>query len=455
MRLTPHVPSHIEQTLSYTALAPLVHKENGPIAITYPAIVQDTARALAQHCREVEVEARFFGAHKATCSIDAIAATRAAGFGCDVASLQELQNAQLAGFAAEEISATGPKSNKFLAELVRHPEVTIVLDSYSELERLLMLPNVKNPVLLRMSRSMVNRQGVAKLSRFGMDNEAFERSVARLLDEPSVPLRGVAFHLDSQSIDECAHAVRVGIDILLRLQDEGFMADVLNVGGGFGSDYGLSKAQIQRFETHIVQDVASGARMATWQGKNYGLTVHNGAVQGSMSDISIPRGATGVEYVKEVLAAPYGSKSSIATTLRENLIELWCEPGASLYQAAGVVVAEVIETHKLDGKWHVVVDIHRNQLCFEGSEVPSDPLLFTQNNHPAKTDSYALVGHLCAESDMLHRRFVELPYHPQPGDIFVWTHTGAYRAHFSASSAIGHPLAKQYTYRDGEFYAIS
>lgn len=452
MKLLPTVPELIVQSLSHEALAPLLSQAAAPCAISYPAVAAARAAHLQQAVQPYGLAVRFFGAHKATNSVELLAATRTAGFGCDIASCGELASAQQAGFTADEIIATGPKSTRLLAKLAQQPGTTIVLDSYEELQRLAAIDGAKNPVLLRMSRSMTNQPGVTKSSRFGMDEAAFTRSVEYLQQQTALHLRGVAFHLDSQSVDERCYAVGVGITQLLALQAKGFDADVLDIGGGFGSDYGVPKAVAQQFMQRLLEDTMSQQRQATWQGQNYGLVLQQGVVQNSLRGIDMPSGSSGAARLQEVLDSPH-EDGMIADALRDNLIELWCEPGSSLYFDAGVVAAEVIETHNRDGQWCVVVDIHRNQLCFADVEAPVDPLLYGSATKSAQ-GSYLLLSNVCHESDILHQRFIELPFHPQPGDVLVWTHTGAYRAYFSASRAIGHPLAAQFTYHDGEFYAV-
>lgn len=452
MKLPPSVPKVIEDSLSHERIAPLLAQAAAPCAISYPAVAAARAVHLQQAVQPYGVPVRFFGAHKATNSVDLIAATCTAGFGCDIASLAELATAQQAGFNADDIIATGPKSTRLLQQLVQQPDIAIVLDSYEELQRLAAIDAAKNPVLLRMSRSMTNQPGITKLSRFGMDEAAFTKSVEYLQQQTSLRLRGVAFHLDSQSVEERRYAIEVGVTRLLSLQDKGFDADVLDIGGGLGSDYGVSKDAAQRFTQYLLEDTASQRRQATWQGQNYGLTLQQGVVQNILQGIDMSSGSSGADRLKEVLESPY-EDGTIADALRDNLIELWCEPGSSLYFDAGVVAAEVIETYERDGHWFVVVDIHRNQLCFESNEAPADPLLYSAVKEPSQ-GSYVLLGNLCAETDILHQRFIDLPFHPQPGDVIVWTHTGAYRAHFSASQAIGQPLAAKYTYNDGEFYAV-
>ena len=146
-----------------------------------------------------------------------------------------------------------------------------------------------------------------------------------------------------------------------------------------------------------------------------------------------------------------------ADILRDNLIELWCEPGGAIYSQSGTVVAEVMESRVLDGNVHVVIDINRFQLGIAGIESPADPIMLSPHDNSGqkpKPERCLLVGNLCAEIDVLHQRFITLPRRPQSGDLIVWANLGAYGSYFSAARAIGHPLAAEYIYEKGEFHVV-
>lgn len=442
------VPPLVQSSLADDTLAQLVRSEGRPITVAYPSVAHDAAKEFAEVLAAQRITGQVYAAHKATQS-QALVHALAGTVRIDVASRAELHCAIAAGFSPAHIIATGPKSRLFLQELSKYPDITIVLDSDAELARLANIPQATNPVLLRMSRSMLNAPGVRKLSRFGMDEKGFMRAVARLENQTQFTVRGVAFHLDSQSLDERAEAVWRGTGQLFMLQRVFPEATVLDIGGGYGAAHGMTTAQLEQFERDLKTSL-DGQRALTWNRFSYGLTVDPKGVRGSVRGIDAPRGPVGVDRLEELLARRRHG-STLADQLRENLIELWLEPGAAIFHSAGVIAAEIIEVRQVDEAWQVVVDIHRNQLCFEGNETLHDPVLLSASTGTPTEDTYLLLGNLCAESDVLSYRMISLPHHPQAGDVLVWTHTGAYRSHFSASRAIGHELARQYVYANGEF----
>ncbi len=418
----------------------------GPIALHFPEIASRNARQFQQELDAIGVRARVFAAHKATGSFDIIANLRDV-CGVDVASSAELASARKAGFLASDLIATGPKPTQFLADLAVLG-IPIIVDSPEELERLQTVATDNVEVLLRLSRTMINADTVTKRSRFGMDAKSFASALTLLAHMPHVKLRGVAFHLDSQSVVERVTAVRRGMGHLLTLQNNFPAANVLDIGGGYGTHYGVSKYDTDVFEATLRQAVQTGDLSSlTWQGHGYGLSNAHGHVTGTLHGFDISAEPYGIERLRETLLATDVSGYTLAAELADNLVEVWLEPGAALYADAGALAAEIMEVRELDGDTIVIVDAHRNQVCFENNEVLADPILIRNTTHSATLTDCFIAGHLCAENDFLTYRKIHFDHRPQAGDILLWSHAGAYRMHFSASQAIGHSLAKQYTYQ--------
>ena len=428
-----------------SALLQLLDNVAAPVSISLPQQAVQNIDSFTSLLETEKVQYRLFAAHKATYSKALIGA--AAGVcGIDVATTKELRSAFECGFDASTIIATGPKSTAFLKELVK-AEVTIIVDSPEELSRLIAATEAPADVLLRVSRSVINDPTIAKRSRFGMDVAGVSLACELIRNHPRIELRGIAFHLDTQSIYEKATAVQRAAQLLLELQTEFPSATVLDIGGGYGADYGLSYDQAQLFEDRLKHALRDSDETHTWQRYAYGLRLKDGAMNTEMRGIELTATTSGARRLEAVLHSPVEDYDSVSDLLRENLVELWIEPGSSLFHSAGMVAATVIESRQLDGEWLVLVDIHRNQIYFEGNEVISDPLHIPQNQ-PAVVSpiSCTIIGHLCAENDIMSYRKITFDTIPQNGDAIVWSHTGAYRSHFSASNPIGHPSLNHVTF---------
>ncbi|RYX78429.1 hypothetical protein EON76_06055 [bacterium] len=399
---------------------------------------------------ELNIEGRVYIAHKATSDRYAIRSLQPYAR-IDVASVWELHSAQRAGFSMDRIIATGPKADYFLEALLK-AGVTIAIDSTEELLRIQTLLQSESSrrkectILLRLSRSILNMPSVTRGSRFGLDRAAVDRVTSLLASDDRFNLRGVSFHLDTQSIQERRYASQVAIDELLRLQSIGFcQATVLDVGGGFGTDYGVTAADKDHFAISLQKAIKSNAsQRLTWQGYSYGMSKNEGSLTGRIQGIELAHISTGADRLREILLGKGTDGVTIASQLRDNLIELWIEPGSAVLSGSSVLAMQIIEVKDVDGALVIVVDGHRNQVCFDGSEAPCDPLLISSAISD-KCSAY-IAGHLCVESDLLTYRKVQFDVTPRSGDILLWTHTGAYRSHFSVSQAIGHPLPKKLAY---------
>lgn len=425
-------------------------KANAPLVISFPEKAALAAREFQAVLADFSLSGRVYAAHKATNSLATIRAVKGV---CriDVASLAELNNALAAGFAPDEIIATGLKNDIFLTKLVEH-DITVSIDSTEELKRLqkLLPADKQSPILLRLSRSMLNMPGVTRLSRLGHDAPSYTESVHLIKDDSRFRLLGLSYHIDTASNEEKHYAAKQALGTLLELQADGLEAYVLDIGGGFGSEYGMTKSQLDELSTHLKTSSKLGVADATWQRFDYGLSRGQGALRG----IDIASSEVGAARLRNLLERADDNGVSLAQMIGENLIELWLEPGAAIFGSSSMVASMVIETKQIDGETIVTIDAHRNQLCFENNEAPADPIVITQSESGKSGEGF-VVGHLCTESDFISYRKIHFESLPKAGDILLFTHTGAYRAHFGASSSIGQPLAKQFIYqRMGGTYTL-
>lgn len=414
------LPSEIVDSLeSVSVIKDLLTATKGPISVSYPDVVNRSAERFIRAFDGVDIEYRILAAHKATDS-SALLRSLKNKTGIDVASIQEFNHALSLGFMPGDIIATGPKSRYFLAELANYPDSTIVIDSEHELEYLTSI-DARNPILIRITRSLLGRSTQSTTSRFGVDNNGFERA-KEILAITAERLIGLAFHIDTQSTEEKARAVYVLSEMLMQLQSGGFdNATILDIGGGFGQKLGMTATDINTFKQ-----------------------------KHDTNHVSLPALPVEDDRVHSLFAVPFDGQT-LGRHLQERLIELWCEPGAALFNTCGIVVAEVIDVRELDGRVMVVCDIHRNQMTFEDFDSPLDPLLLPCSDAATVSVECDIYGHLCTESDRLYRRPITFTDRPSIGDILVFPATGAYSSHFNASRAIGHPLAKKYVYQDGQF----
>lgn len=447
--LKPRLDAEVESLRRRPAeLFDTAARSYAPLLVVMPEIVKRNVREFVTVFDELAITAKLFAAHKATHSQAALSAVRMSGGNIDVASVRELHDAFAAGFSKDQMVATGPKSTKFLEKLA-HGGITIAVDSLQELERLQgLLPNGKRqPVLLRLNRSLLKRQSIAPPSRFGLDEVAFRESIELLKADSRFRLLGLSFHIDTVSVDEKRFALHRILEELTRLQDAGFDAYVLDIGGGFGSEYHIAPSTFEQYVAELREKSGSGV---LWQDV-YGTSGKSAHLRG----IDTPYDTTGPARFRELLTHASDTSMTLAEELSEHLVELWIEPGASLFSDAGVLATTVIETKVIDDDTLIVIDAHRNQLCFEGNEAPLDPIVLSSGSRQSSSGDAYVIGHLCLESDFISYRKIHFDQLPKEGDVLLWTSVGAYRSNFSTSEAIGHPLPRKFIYTArGENYTL-
>ncbi len=450
MSVPTYPASLTEEMITLLGIPAMLHAglrtEDSPISVSLPLAAQNAAQAFQTVFDDMSIDGRIFLAHKATASKSIISALKNYT-SIDVASQHELKSALKQGFSPDKIIATGPKSDRFLEALCAQEQIVIAIDSFSELQRLdTALKNRHTRVLLRLTRTVFNMPSIKKQSRFGFDALNLENAITFLENHNQITLLGVSFHLDSQSIEERENAVEAALAILLGIQQRGFMdATVLDIGGGYGSHFGVAPETYEKFESNVKEMVTGRRASFTWQSHRYGLSSNGTSVRGQLTNVDFPRQIVGADDLRSLLERKNSNGSTVAERLTDNLIELWVEPGAALCATAGVVAAEVIEVRECDGEYMVVVNAHRNQIMFEGNENVADPLLVPRIKKDSDPIEAYIVGHLCMENDFMTFRKIAFSQMPQAGDCIMWTHTGAYRSHFSASRSIGQPLSALYT----------
>jgi diaminopimelate decarboxylase len=173
------------------------------------------------------------------------------GLNLDVASGGELYTALRGGFPPERIALHG--NNKSPEELALALEAgigRIVVDNARELELLARLAAGRPApveISLRVAPGIdphthqLIRTGQLD-TKFGFDLSscAAHSAVRRVLELPSLRLRGIHCHVGSSLRDSEAHcqAVRIMVDLLAAIRDgEGLTLDELNIGGGLGIRY--------------------------------------------------------------------------------------------------------------------------------------------------------------------------------------------------------------------------
>ncbi|MFR9749456.1 alanine racemase [Nocardia sp. 004] len=429
-----------------------------PAHLIFPKVYTDNLTELRKVLDGRLSRHRICYAHKVNQSHALVRTAAHSGIAIDVASRQELTSAIDAGFDPAHIEVTGPKGEAFLRELIDR-EVTINVDNLWELGRIAELAGKRTriPVLLR-----VGGFDIGQVTRFGIPPAQLEQAFDLLSTyRGQLAFLGVAFHLDSGDLGERVRAIDVCLRAIEQAHHRGLTPWVLDIGGGFRQVFTADAAQFDAYVLALRESLLGRGAPMSWGNNTFGYYVTDGAVHGTPVFHKYANTIPAADMLDDLLTAPLEHQGgrTVAQVARDNVLEVWLEPGKALVDHAGITVATVeFVKEAADGSVLVHVDLSRDTVTPADQEVMVDPILLPRRPATrAELDPVGvyLAGRLCLERDLITNHKVWLPSRPRPGDPIVFPNTAAYHMDLSASTASMHPLpAKLAVTRDPEGFRI-
>ena len=451
--LRPRTSALVDSFLSdETLVRQILIACGSPVNVLFPQAIAANVKSFEDVLAAHNLKGSLYFAHKSNQSHSLLRQMAVTILRADVASAEELRHALSCGFTGSRLEATGPKNAEFLYLCLLH-SVAINVDSLQELDDIITLKKSlaltgKARLLLRLcgfGASYV--QVLAKESRFGIRVSDATKALSKIVEQSAdVELLGFAFHLDSTSIDERLVAVENCLAIFDDAVNLGLEPRVLNIGGGFRINYLADEEDWNRYTTAVKQAALGTGPQVTWQNNFFGLSAQAGVLRGKLNSYGYYEPNPGAGFLNELLEselAGYGNQK-LAAVLRDNMIELWLEPGRSLLDQAGLTLARVnsVKTSSA-GDTLVALNMKRQDIAFLDQEVFVDPVLVACKSTDEKRVPVYLTGDLCLENDLIFRHKVYLPNVPKPGDILAFVNTAAYMMDFSATNSIMQPPARR------------
>lgn len=453
LKLTPVISEPVRRFLSdKTLLFDVLDGLGSPLNVLFP----DNLRPNIHHFKDAFVKngvnGRILFAHKCNQSDSLIRQLSIEDSGIDVSSVKELQHALANGFIADRIESTGPKDAELLALSIQHG-VWINVDSIPELKLLIAIkqqlkthPPVK--ILLRLCGfRAAHSHFLNKGSRFGVPLQELDSALSILADTPAIQLCGFSFHLDTVSLLERTIAIENCIEVFDTALNRGFNPNILDIGGGYKVNYLADGAEWNRYTTALKESALGTTESLTWHGNSFGLHAERGVLKGSFNSYAYYDQQTGGHFLNELLnqKLPSQDNSTVASFLRDNMIELWIEPGRALVDQCGITIARVQNIHPSStGDTLVNLSMKRQDIAFLDQEIFVDPIVVNRSSSPdRKPVEVFFAGNLCLESDLIYRHKTWLEAYPSPGDAVVFINTAGYFMDFSATQSIMHPLARK------------
>ncbi len=231
----------------------LVKQHGSPLLVFNPQVLRNQYQQLQQALPNVSL----FYAIKALPQEEVIQVLNELDAGFDVASSGELELLLKLKISGRRTIHTHPiKRDKDIRDALRFGSTTFVVDNLDELKKLLPYRG-RVGVLLRVSfRSADAKVDLSK--KFGCpDTEV--ATIVRLAEQLGLHIKGLSFHVGSQcetaskhiaAIERC-HELMEEVNTIARAP-----LSVLDIGGGFPADYGLTGQRIADFCAPIAAALA-------------------------------------------------------------------------------------------------------------------------------------------------------------------------------------------------------
>ncbi|MGX1900861.1 diaminopimelate decarboxylase [Thermolongibacillus altinsuensis] len=248
-----------------------------PLYVYDVALIRKRARAFKQTFEKHGLRAQVAYASKAFSAIAIVQLMAEEGLSLDVVSGGELYTALKAGFPVERIHFHGNNKNREELEMALRAGIgCIVVDNFYELSLLEQLSREferKTPILLRVTPGIEAHTHDYILtgqedSKFGFDlhNGQADEALKQALASPHLQVLGIHCHIGSQIFETTGFvlAAKKLFEKLAAWRDQyRFVAEVVNLGGGFGIRYTSEDDPLapEQYVEEIIQEVKRDVEM--------------------------------------------------------------------------------------------------------------------------------------------------------------------------------------------------
>lgn len=345
-----------------------------------------------------------------------------AGANLDVSSGEELQQALQAGASKIVFSGPGKTETELEQAIAAGAAVTILIDSFGELDRLEQVA-ARHDVNLRVGvRLTPDDNGIWR--KFGIPLHTLPEFFERAQRCPHIALHGLQFHVSwNMSPDnQVLFIARLGAAVRKLTKAQQKQIAFIDIGGGFWPSQGewLQKA-----------------------GTPEGALVHTAFPERLPQPGRFRNEARGIAFFAEHIG-----RALTQQIFSELSCEIFCEPGRWLCHDAMHMLVTVVD-RKLDDL--VITDGGTNAIGWDRYETDYFPVINLSRPAPVERECYVM-GSLCTPHDLWGYTYFGEDI--QPGDILMIPTQGAYtyslRQHFikpvPASVMIPHRAGEELTF---------
>ncbi|GAA1175196.1 Diaminopimelate decarboxylase [Corynebacterium glaucum] len=411
----------------------LIDAFGSPVNVLNPGPMEANIAELVAAGENMGVETKIFYARKANKALVFADTVRDTDHGVDVASENELRQVLEHGMPGHRIICSAAIKPAPMLQLAIDNGVVISVDTRAEYERIRALAEAAG-TQAKVAPRLAPDPGTMPPTRFGERLRDWDRH----LQEPSTSVRvvGVHAHLHGYAAADRSSALRECMELIDRLRDAGHAPEFIDIGGGVPMRYLEHESQWRDYQAAIDAQREGYAAPFTWK---------SDPLRNTYPYWQEPtRGA----WLEQVLG------DSVAEAMQARGLRLHLEPGRSLLDGCGVILAQVafVKTRS-DGLPLVGLAMNRTQCRTTSDDYLTDPILLKRGADSEPMEAF-LVGAYCIEDEVILRRRIRFPRGVAAGDIIAIPNAAGYFMHILESASHQIPLAKNVVYPPGELDAI-
>ncbi|MCG7241031.1 MULTISPECIES: Y4yA family PLP-dependent enzyme [Corynebacterium] len=417
----------------------LTSRYGSPVNVLNPAPLRHNAQELLDAGASHDVKTRVFFARKANKALCFVDAARESGLGVDVASENELRQVLERDVAPERIILSAAIKSDGLLRLAISRGVTISCDSRAECGRIAAIARALETTA-RVAPRLAPDPDDLPPTRFGERLPAWQKA------EWPTELRavGVHVHLHGYSEADRRTALAEAIALVEHLRAMNQPANFIDIGGGVPMSYLESREQWENYTARISAQRAGTGDPFTWKSDPLSNTY------------PFWQEPTRGQWLNQLLSGEVPGYGNAGGALRERDIALHLEPGRSLLDGCGVILAEVsFLKERSDGLPLIGVAMNRTQCRTAADDILLDPLLVPTVGSAKEVSRERrtgfVVGAYCIEDEVILRRELDFPAGIAVGDTLAIPNTAGYFMHILESASHQIPLARNVYYDGGEW----
>ncbi|HAJ90721.1 MAG TPA: pyridoxal-dependent decarboxylase [Rhodospirillaceae bacterium] len=457
VRLRPLIHDTVQDFLDTPELVhQLVQGFGSPLNIIFPDHIAENLKSFQDVYRKYSLKGRIYFTSKPCKSKAIIRKASLYDIGIDVSSSESLNHVMAAGFSPERIEATGPKNNDYILKCLQL-DILINVDNIAELQS---IQKIRHQLgLLRKARVMIRLTGFSSpRMHFTPQDGTFgihTKEIPALIDwlvarRDEIDFKGFSFHLTDMNEQQKLVAIENAAQLIFHAIQKGLQPKAMNIGGGYPIQYAKDTNEYDEYIEQIKKSVIGKIENQVWNDGGLGYKDHHGVVVGGPLFMNHAPPHTKGGMLDHLLSqrSPVFGNVTYADLIRDNLLELYIEPGRAMLDQCGITLARVTHTkNSTNGELLIGLDMNRSNNHSQNIKNLCEPVLIPRCTGrqaiPLQTRGFYYVGHLCLSYDIIQYNKIYSDQIPQAGDVVAFINTAPYIMDFTESETLMHPVAEK------------